>query len=93
MVLHVRGMMGDDDRAVSFAACVLPAPLFFDALNQMSVATGGIALALLWTYFFIFIKEYINVVKIPITSRLPTTSYPDAHRQKKMKLEKEKVLL
>lgn len=55
MVLHVRGMMGNDDRAVSFAACVLPAPLFFDALNQMSVATGGIALALLWTDFLIFL--------------------------------------
>lgn len=55
MGLHVRGMIGDDDRAVSFAACVLPALLFFDALNQMSVATGGIALALLWTDFLIFL--------------------------------------
>lgn len=52
MGLHVRGMIGDDDRSVSFAACVLPAPLFFDALSQMSVATGGIALVLLWTVFF-----------------------------------------
>jgi hypothetical protein len=64
MVLHVRGMMGDDDRAVSFAACVLPAPLFFDALNQMSVATGGITLVLVWKDFFFLVKEYINIVKV-----------------------------